>query len=117
MNRTLTIWDEEGRELVCYPLDADHHARQTRIGLTCKVMKTDGDKGFSHVYYDNDPFCKGAHLGPASIFYQNGSWWRSFVHLKGWEFSFNPPRKQVLQQELSVLAARIIAINREIEEL
>ena len=116
--KRLTIWDEQGRELVCSPVEPDHPLLDTREGFRCKIMTTDGDRGHSHVYYDQRPFTVSGHgRGRASIFYQNSTWWRSHVHLKGWSFNFTPPRKRVLEQELTALAARILVVNNELNSL
>lgn len=115
--RRLTIWDEDGRELVCIPVEEEHYIKESRNGMYCKVMSTDGDKGFSHVYFDDVPFSTSPHRKAATFFFQKGIWWRSFVHIKGWSFNFTPPKSVLLKKELTVLAARMLEINRELDYL
>jgi hypothetical protein len=117
MARTLSIWLEDGRGSVCHPVDEDSYFNKSRTGLRCKVVTTDGDKGFSHVYYDGGTFNNGCERGTASVFYQKGVWWKSYIHIKGWSFTFTPPRAKVLKQELTVLATRILEINKELDTL
>ena len=115
--KRIVIYLKDGREIVCCPLSDSHALTTTREGFRCKVMTTDGDKGHSHVYYDGQCFNSGRERGRATIFYQKGTWWQSHVHLKGWSFSFIPPRKKILEQELTVLASRILDINQELNTL
>lgn len=115
--KRLSIWDKDGRELVCCPVDEDHVIRDSRMGFRSKVVTTDGEHGYSHIYYDGTPFHAGRERSRACIFYQKNTWWRSHIHIKGWIISFTPPRERILKSELTVLAARILEINQELTTL